>query len=572
MNRKTQRPVSIRTYLSRKLLFFIVPIILSLVISNMLAIHTVTERVTELNYNMLSLYMENMEERLADVDLKLYNLLVLDDSVSALEHSPSRDRLALNVSALARRLSENLAAYSTIEGIFVYNRRWDVSVNAKNTAAYFLDQQQMKEMLREAQDAVDYGESRYTRRQWYPVRVGGVELLLCDVSDQEIRTGAYVSVDAWMRQLEERTQGQFDCLYLEDASGQAWGAQPPENPSKYLAIRVPNQSGSYTLVGLVRRDTLLLELTGWQGVVLFAAVLMALLLLSFVLRYLRRAVAEPVQEFTAGMQRVRDGDLSVRLEPRGRFLEFRVMGECFNEMVAQIQHLKISVYEEQLKKQKAELRFLQLQSGPHYYLNSLNVLYSLALKPDIPLLKKMILILSRQSRYMLKSADTLVSLDDELAHVADYVLVQKERLPYPVEYTQQHDPSLGETLIPPLLLHTFVENSFKYGVSGDRVLRIWITVTSAPCAEGQRLRLVVEDAGGGFPPERLETLRRGETVIDELGNEHYGIENIRQRLELIYGRRAELELSNRPEGGAKMEALIPVEPRKERPYEADDRG
>lgn len=83
-----------------------------------------------------------------------------------------------------------------------------------------------------------------------------------------------------------------------------------------------------------------------------------------------------------------------------------------------------------------------------------------------------------------------------------------------------------------------MENSFKYGVSGDRVLRIWITVTSAPCAEEQRLRLVVEDAGGGFPPERLETLRRGETVIDELGNEHYGIENIRQRLELIYGRRA----------------------------------
>ena len=569
---KKRPPVTIRRYLGLKISLFIAPIILALFFSNMLAIHTITDRVKALNYNTLSLYMENMEQRLEDVDRRLYNLLVLDSQVDALKFSRDWNHMNINASALARSLNEDLAAYSTAEGMFVYSDRWDTCVNAKKAYVYYVDQEELKDKIRSANETTDYDTAAYTKDHWHPDQVSGTELMVSDISDRDLRIGAYLSVDSWLGPLREKTAGQFDCVYLEDAAGTAWGGTPPEDLTGYLEIRVPDSYGAFTLVGLVRRSTMLVGLARWQRVTMAVAVVLAFLLVGFVLFYLQGAVASPVGELTRAMQRVRDGDLDVRVEPRGQFREFHVMGECFNEMVSQINHLKISVYEEQIQKQKAELHFLQLRSGPHYYLNSLNVLYSLAMKQDLPLLKKMILILSRQSRYMLKSADTLVTMREELAHVSDYVQIQKERLPYPVEFTVEADPDLMEVLLPPLLIQTFVENSFKYGISTDRILRIRVQISS--CRRGERdwARLVIADEGQGFPEKTLEILRRGETVVDDLGAEHYGIENIRQRLELTYHRTIDFELSNPPEGGARTEIWIPVRPEQEESHEIADRG
>ena len=571
MVHKQHRHISIRVNLILQILLFIAPIILALFVSNMLAIHIITQRVMDLNFNTLTLYMENMEDRLQDVDRAMYNLMVLDPNVEELERSTDRNRARLCVTALNRTLYEDLVTYSTIEGIFVYVDQWDICANAKTTYQFYLDQEEFKSYVRQMHQSIDYSTSIYSHNEWHLARINGTEVLLGDISTHNVHIGAYISANAYLRELRAHTRNQFDYLYFEDAGGESWGVQRPENMEDYLEIRVPDGNGMYTLVGLVRRDAVLVGLARWQRVIMVAAVILAVLLVAIVLEHLQRAVIHPVGEFTRAMQKVRDGDLTVRLEPRGRFQEFYVMGECFNEMVAEIDHLKISVYEEQLKKQKAELHFLQLQSSPHYYLNSLNVLYSLAIQQDLPLLKKMILILSKQSRYMLKSADAKVCLRDELDHVQDYVMIQKERLPYPVKFKLDVDESLLEALLPPLLIQTFVENSFKYGISPDRILRITVSVARTLWQGSGALRIVVCDEGRGISDEVLETLRKGDAVIDSMGNEHYGIENIKQRLELVYGQRISLTISNRETGGAWTEILVPLEEGEEL-HEADDCG
>lgn len=571
MVHKQHKRISIRVNLIIRILLFITPIILALFVSNMLAIHIITQRVVDLNFNTLTLYMENMEDRLKDVDRAMYNLMVLDPNVEELERSTDGNRANLCVTALNRTLYEDLVTYSTIEGIFVYVDRWDICANAKTAYQFYLDQKEFKSYVRLMHQSTDYSTSIYSHNGWHLARIGGIEFLLGDISSPNVHIGAYISADAYLRELRTHSRNQFDYLYFEDAEGESWGVQRPENMEDYLEIRVPDGNDMYALVGLVRRDAMLVGLARWQRVIMIAAIVLAVLLVAFVLGYLRRAVVLPVGEFTGAMQKVRDGDLTVRLEPRSRFQEFYVMGKCFNEMVTEIDHLKISVYEEQLKKQKAELHFLQLQSSPHYYLNSLNVLYSLAIQQNIPLLKKMILILSKQSRYMLKSADAKVCLRDELDHVNDYVLIQKERLSYPVEFKLDADESVMDALFPPLLIQTFVENSFKYGISSDRVLRITVSVVRTAWRGGEAMRIVVCDEGRGFSDEVLKALRKGDTVIDSLGNEHYGIENIKQRLELVYGQRISLTISNRETGGAWTEILVPLEGG-ENPHEVGNRG
>lgn len=50
------------------------------------------------------------------------------------------------------------------------------------------------------------------------------------------------------------------------------------------------------------------------------------------------------------------------------------MNKTFERMTHEIRKLKIDVYEEKLKHQRAELRNLQLQINPHFFLNSLNII------------------------------------------------------------------------------------------------------------------------------------------------------------------------------------------------------
>lgn len=140
-----------------------------------------------------------------------------------------------------------------------------------------------------------------------------------------------------------------------------------------------------------------------------------------------------------------------------------------------------------------------------------------------------------------------------------------------MEFKLDADESAMDALFPPLLIQTFVENSFKYGISSDRVLRITVSVVRTAWREGEAMRIVVCDEGRGFSDEVLKALRKGDTVIDSLGNEHYGIENIKQRLELVYGQRISLTISNRETGGAWTEILVPLEGGVN-PHEVGNRG
>lgn len=570
---KEQRSISIRFHLIFQILLFIVPVITMLFISNIIAIHMITERVKELNYNTLYLYVENMEERLNDVDRMLYNLLVNDKNVQMLNESEDADRRSLNVISVNQILKEELTTYSILNGMFVYGARWDLCMNVKNANEIYLDQGVFREYVRELHNSINYSESGYSHMRWHLARIGDRVFLTGDVSASQIHIGAYMSADAYLRTLHNRMDDQFAYLCLRDSEWEVWDSQPAGDRKDYFEIRVPDRYGQYELIGLVKKGTILNGLVRLQNMVLVCTIGIAILLVIFLLSYIRKRIIKPVEEVTRAMQRVREGDLSVRLKQRRKYWEFYEMGECFNEMAEQIEGLKISVYEEQLKKQKAQLNFLQLQSGPHYFLNSLSVLYGLAQKKDWELLKKMILTLSGYSRYMLKGSGSEVSLSDELEHVRQYIEMQRERVAYQVEYWEILEDDLPEILLPPLIIHTFVENAFKYGISRDHVMRIHVEAARKERKDVQGVEIAVYDEGVGFSDKVLEELREGKPIIDDWGNEHYGIENILQRVELIYGQRIRITLSNRKDGGAKAEIFIPFEQGKGRlEHEADDCG
>lgn len=119
------------------------------------------------------------------------------------------------------------------------------------------------------------------------------------------------------------------------------------------------------------------------------------------------------------------------------------------------------------EKLNAELAFLKSQINPHFLFNSLNNIYSLAYQKSDKA-PEAILKLSEIMRYMLHdSHDHLVSLDEEINYLKNYIDLQKLRFKEEVFLDLHIDTNNREYRIMPLLLISFLENAFKHGVATD---------------------------------------------------------------------------------------------------------
>jgi two-component system, LytTR family, sensor kinase len=164
----------------------------------------------------------------------------------------------------------------------------------------------------------------------------------------------------------------------------------------------------------------------------------------------------------------------------------------------------------------AELSFLKAQINPHFLFNTLNNIYTLAVTKNEDTAES-IMKLSNIMRYLTDdiTAD-FVSLESEVNCVSDYIELQRLRLGKHVQMDYQISGNLEHRKIAPLILMTFVENVFKYGISNHEPSPISIKLF----CESHTITFFTENRI--FAPDRKE---------DRSG---IGIQNARQRLEFLY--------------------------------------
>jgi len=260
------------------------------------------------------------------------------------------------------------------------------------------------------------------------------------------------------------------------------------------------------------------------------------------------------------MRRIGEGNLNTRIDPYPTSDEFRIVNETFNKMITQVQELRIHVYEEQLSKHKAELQHLQLQINPHFFMNSLNIIYNLALVKNYGLIQEMALSLVQYFRYMFRSNLTFVPLKDELQHVRNYIRIQELRFPGKLVFEVSAPDFLLDTRIPPLIVQTFVENSIKHAAIVSSSIQGAVHIDLDDSGPDPRLLIEIRDTGKGFSEEILEQINAGEKIEDEQGD-HIGIWHVKRRLGLLYGDEAHISFSNVEPSGAFVEILLPLNPK-----------
>lgn len=188
--------------------------------------------------------------------------------------------------------------------------------------------------------------------------------------------------------------------------------------------------------------------------------------------------------------------------------------------------LENKILEAQLKLKEQELNYLKMQIHPHFLFNTLNTMYGFALKKadETP---EMILKLSNLLDYLLYQIDKpFVLLSDEIAHIKDYIELEKIRFNETLDVTFNSNTIDPELKIAPMLLLPFVENSFKHGAIRNGKLTIEITIH----CDSQNLYFKIVN-----------------TCSDDTERHHgIGLTNIKKRLAHLYKEKYVLDIEATP--------------------------
>ena len=177
-------------------------------------------------------------------------------------------------------------------------------------------------------------------------------------------------------------------------------------------------------------------------------------------------------------------------------------------------------------KTSAELSFLKAQINPHFLFNTLNNIYTLAVTKDDHA-PDSIMKLSNIMRYVTDDvAADFVPLQSEVDCISDYIELQRLRIGNNTSISFIVEGNIDSKNIAPLVLMTFVENVFKYGISKHEksVIDIKIHTNAADISFFCRNRIFLG---------RNENQRTG-----------IGIKNTKQRLAHLYPEKHLLNISN----------------------------
>ena len=240
--------------------------------------------------------------------------------------------------------------------------------------------------------------------------------------------------------------------------------------------------------------------------------------------------------------------------------EVAQLENVFTDMMGQIDTLmdRIQLQERRLKdevitRQQAEIMALQRQIDPHYLFNTLeSIRMKLLIKGDREDAEIVKLFAESFRRYV-DARDEFVPLLEEVEFIRKYIMIQNYRLDNKITFVCDAEERLLQYKITKLLLQPLVENAVLHGMEektdGGRIL---LTIRK----EEPYLVICVEDDGSGMDRMKLECLRA--TVYSDQPERSVGMQNVYQRVRLVYGEDASVEIESTEGIGTKVQLLLPL--------------
>ncbi|RKN84949.1 sensor histidine kinase [Paenibacillus ginsengarvi] len=541
--------VSFKMNVFRNLLLITLPLIGLLSAYNIYSYYTFNAKFVESNQQSLALYARNMQIDLNTLDTFLTHLVINNDNFRLLNAPVSPLQAHLASHEIMIQLTAALNSYKAADAFFIYSTMNGTYRDIFAEGYSYEGKEAIRSLMRELAES----RKNFYYGGWVTYEVQGKSYLFRLLGKDG--TYAAVMVDfAHMYTLDLVHEGVEVVYATQDrvalTNRQFVVEQRLWTNDHYTVVGAPIANSEIQLIFAVPKPGV------FKGgfAILFTLSLATVLLVLIRLVLLNRSVLMPWQRLVL---RIGKGFGPQQLEDY-RIEEFRQVDAAFTQMTNEIQQLKIEAYEQQIRRQKAELQHLQLQIRPHFYLNCLKSLYGMAQQQSFERMQMMILAISNHLRYNFKDNLQLVSFRQEMEHVQNYMHIQHIAHHIPPLCEWQVDPALLDFPLPPLSIQTFVENSVKYATKPQVQLQIRIKAVLLESDDGNYADITIQDNGSGFDPSILEELNCGDSTM--YTDIHVGLSNLRHRLSMLYGDKAWLAFMNQEEGAA-AEMILPIFPR-----------
>ncbi|KAA9003978.1 sensor histidine kinase [Paenibacillus spiritus] len=392
------------------------------------------------------------------------------------------------------------------------------------------------------------------------------------------RTIGYIVIDVNTKFLEEIiakvSLNEEESLFIADKQGQlvigrnkdgggldpsvylGWSGKETghaETKGGTLVAQVTSDITGWTTVGLVPAKSLMRDTyTLRTYIVVIGIVCVAVALFSYV--FIAYRITQPLRKLSRLMRNVGRGEIQAKFPQSGRD-EVGQLGLAFNRMVDKLSEIGYLLYETELREKDAQIAALQSKINPHFLYNTLGSISMYAEMEGSREIVTMANNLSKLLRYSLSGRRETVTLGDELEHVRGYMAIQSMRYGDRIRFEMTVDSALRDCRALPLLVQPLVENAINHALDkGAGEGRITLTAS----ADGQTLRIAVEDDGIGMNASELQSLRRRLLDKAELGGRSgNGLLNVHRRIVLHYGEEYGLGIESMPFQGFKAILSLP---------------
>lgn len=320
---------------------------------------------------------------------------------------------------------------------------------------------------------------------------------------------------------------------------------------KYLVTRTDMKTTGWTLVSMVPYKSVMAETMAISGVMILA-VAITLIATLLLLNRILTGVVKPLKKLEKYMVQVNPDNMDQRME----ILTDDEIGHLsmkFNQMMDRIRNLKEQVIEEQEDKRKYELQALQAQINPHFLYNTLDSIIWMAETNDSNIVA-MTEALAKLFRISLNKGNEEISLERELEHVKNYLIIQSMRYADKFTYEISAEPGVERCRTIKLILQPIVENCIYHGIKKKRGTG---KITIRAYRREQNLIIEVSDDGCGMPEEICRKILSDEIESENISGSGIGVKNVNERIQLRFGKKYGLSYSSEEGVGTTVTYVLP---------------
>ena len=308
----------------------------------------------------------------------------------------------------------------------------------------------------------------------------------------------------------------------------------------------PIKDTPWHVVYLMEESYMLEEINNFRNVLLLYGVIFMLLLAGIVF-LVYHSIYDPIHQILISMNQVDEADLSKHhVQDHGRD-EMHELSVNFNALLTRVEELLHTVQVEQEQKRETQFQLLQAQINPHFLFNTLNTLHYLAILNEDKPVSEGITALAKLLRNTIVDSNEVVSLEEEIENLKNYIIIQKLRFGDLFETVYNIDEDVKNCRILKFLLQPIVENSILHAFEEDRDHQL---LTIRAQKEDRYLKIEIGDNGKGFAMGQDVHTRKLSGI---------GIVNIQERIKLMYGERYSMNIQSALGKGTIVTLLLPYE-------------